>query len=131
MLGFSMAAMLLGHWYLVQPKLSIHELGRVTATFLGIVALRILLGVVTTFPLLSDKNELEIYRFLASETAGIFLLMRWAWGLIGPAVLGYFIWDTVKIRSTQSATGLLYVAVVFVIIGETMAQYLTLFFGIP
>ena len=60
-----------------------------------------------------------------------FLLMRWAWGLIGPAVLGYFIWDTVKIRSTQSATGLLYVAVVFVIIGETMAQYLTLFFGIP
>jgi hypothetical protein len=32
---------------------------------------------------------------------------------------------TASIRSTQSATGILYLAVVFVLIGEFLARYLT------
>jgi hypothetical protein len=33
--------------------------------------------------------------------------------------------ETARIRSTQSATGILYVAVIFVLIGELLARYLT------
>ena len=131
LLGFSMASMLLGHWYLVQPKLSINELGRVTLFFIALIAIRLLFGAVQLAPVISGKDEMELYRYFLGDTSGIFILMRWFWGLIAPAALGWFIWDTVRIRSTQSATGMLYVAVVFVLIGETMAQYLTFFRGIP
>ena len=34
------------------------------------------------------------------------------------------VWGTVKIRSTMAATGILYVEVVAVIIGEVLAAYL-------
>ena len=82
-------------------------------------------------PLLAGKSEMDLYRYFFSSTTGIFLTMRWAWGLLAPIGLGYFIWDTVRLSSTRSATGILYVAVVFVLIGETMAQYLLYFHGIP
>ena len=48
-----------------------------------------------------------------------------------PAVLTVLVDRTVKIRSTQSATGLLYVAVVFVLIGELISRFLHLSAGIP
>ena len=42
----------------------------------------------------------------------------------GTAVFAYMIWDCVRRRSTQSATGILYLTMVFVFIGELTAQYL-------
>jgi hypothetical protein len=56
--------------------------------------------------------------------------MRWCWGLLGPLGLAYPIWATVKIRSTQSATGILYVAVLFIMTGEFLSLYLASQFGI-
>jgi hypothetical protein len=38
---------------------------------------------------------------------------------------------TARIRSTQSATGLLYVALVFVLFGELMASYLWIAARLP
>jgi hypothetical protein len=52
-------------------------------------------------------------------------------GLGIPAVLSYMIWKTAKIGANQSATGLLYVGVVFVIIGEMVSKYIFLLSGIP
>lgn len=130
LLGVTMSAMLLGHWYLNQPKMSTGELKKLTLLFMGLVAIRFLFASVQLMPLLSGKNEMEIYRFFLNETKGIFVLMRYAWGILGPLALCYFIWGTVKIRSTQSATGILYVAVVFVLIGEIISQYLSYFHGV-
>lgn len=130
-LGVTMSAMLLGHWYLNQPKMSTDELRKMTFFFLAIALLRFLFTSFQAVPLLSGKDEMELYRFFLSETKGIFILMRYTWGILGPLALSYFIWGTVKIRSTQSATGILYVAVVFVLIGEIMSQYLTYFHGVP
>jgi hypothetical protein len=47
-------------------------------------------------------------------------------GLIGPVVLAYMTWETAKLRSTQSATGILYVDLFMVIVGELVAKYLLL-----
>ena len=47
-------------------------------------------------------------------------------GLAGPAVLSYLTWETAKIRSTQSATGILYVDFFTVVVGEVLAKYLLL-----
>ncbi len=131
LLGFSMAAMLLGHWYLSVPGLSIEELRRVVLLFFLFLVVRTLVAAWNLAPLVAGKSEMDLYRYFFSSTSGIFLTMRWFWGLIGPLGLAYFIWETVKLSSTRSATGILYVAVVFVLIGETMAQYLAYFHGLP
>lgn len=130
-LGFSMNALCLGHWYLVQPKLSINELKRVCLVLVVLIIIRFIYGTYGVIMLLHGKGEGEIYRYLLSSSPGIFILMRWCWGLLGPLALAYPIWGTVKIRSTQSATGILYVAVLFIITGEILSLYLAAFFGIP
>ena len=52
-------------------------------------------------------------------------------GLAGPAVLSYLTWETAKIQSTQSATGILYVDFFTVIVGEVLAKYLLLSTKVP
>ena len=47
-------------------------------------------------------------------------------GLAGPAVLSYLTWETAKIRSTQSATDILYVDFFTVVVGEVLAKYIVL-----
>lgn len=51
----------------------------------------------------------------------LMILTRYSVGLLAPAVFTYMIWDCVKRRSNQSATGILYVATVLVMIGEGLA----------
>jgi len=62
---------------------------------------------------------------------GIFFWMRVGWGLLGPLVLYPMIWGTVRIRSTMAATGILYVAVVAVVIGEVLGTYLSAILRVP
>ena len=48
-----------------------------------------------------------------------------------PLVLSFMIWSTARMGANQSATGLLYVGVVFVIIGEIISKYMFVMSGIP
>lgn len=131
-LGSGILAMMLGHWYLVTPKLSITPLKRYSGSY-------ILLTVLTAL-------ELAIYyTFYVGWTAEIatpagdklfhedilFVLFRVAWGILPTLGMSYWIWETVKMRSTQSATGILYAAMVCTMIGEGMGLYLTLASGVP
>jgi ABC-type uncharacterized transport system permease subunit len=61
----------------------------------------------------------------AFEFDGIFLWTRLLGGAVGGLVLGWMAWSCAKMKSNQSATGILYVAVMFVIVGEVMSLYLT------
>ena len=61
----------------------------------------------------------------------VFYGQRVLFGLVAPLTLSWMIWQTVKIRSTQSATGILYVAVVFVLFGELLSHYLLVSTGYP
>ena len=51
--------------------------------------------------------------------------------LLGTAVATYLAWRTVEIRSTQSATGILYVDFFTVIVGEVLAKYVLLSTKVP
>jgi len=62
---------------------------------------------------------------------GIFVWMRLLFGIAGPFSLVWFIWKTVEIRSTQSATGILYVQLFLVLSGELLATYLGVAAGFP
>ena len=128
-LGFSMAAMMLGHWYLIEPKLSIEELKRTTRLMILFLVVRLLFASYQTFSILNTMPEIEIYRYLM-KTPGVFILMRYTWGILAALILSFFVWKTLLIRSTQSATGILYVVVVACLVGEILSVYLAFYFGI-
>jgi hypothetical protein len=118
-LGASSIAMLLGHWYLVAPKLSISYLQRITIFLIGAIVLRCLLIAIAYF---SHQEFLSENYFF--ERYGIFFIQRVALGLFLTLVLSIMTYFCVRIRSTQSATGILYVVVVFCLIGEIIGSYL-------
>jgi len=72
-----------------------------------------------------------LHTLLSLEKDALFFLFRILWGIVGPLALSYFIWRTAEMRSNQAATGLLYVALVFVLIGELLSSYLTVATGFP
>lgn len=131
-LGSVIYAMILGHWYLVVPALPNKPLESLARVIVGTTASKaiIICAVLATF--WSDGNpEMRtlLLRFLRFED--IFFAARVLFGMLGPGLLAYMIWETVRIHSTQSATGLLYVATVFVLIGEAFSGYLTYTTSIP
>jgi len=62
---------------------------------------------------------------------GFFFWSRVLWGLLAPLVLAPFALKTARMKSNQAATGLLYVGLVFVLVGELLGSYLTLRSGLP
>ena len=124
LLGSTLAAMFLGHWYLNTPSMQLGPLQRLVALILVAVGLRAsLCGIGFGMQLAS-----------ASSPAGSFwavLSLRWLSGLVGTGVLCLMTWYTLKIPNTQSATGILYVAVICVFLGELTSQFLGLAAGYP
>lgn len=116
LLGTATTAMLMGHWYLISPTMSLQPLQRLLVAFFVALGLRAA----------TAGAELWFWQggISSDPTAIVWLLLRWGVGLVGPAVLGWMAWQSARIRSTQSATGILYVVVIFTFIGELTAQLL-------
>ena len=133
LLGGTCGAMILGHWYLIIPSMSVAHLQAITRLHIAAMVVRIVvvtaavfLAIATWEPGLGPSFE----RYVLSSS-GIFFWQRVLFGLAGPAVLSYLTWETAKIRSTQSATGILYVDFFTVVVGEVLAKYLLLATGVP
>lgn len=123
LLGSVSLAMTLGHWYLVVRGMPIDPLKRLTVATLIATVLRVLVvgaAIIAT----GAFHELAVRQ-------GIFFWMRAGWGLAGPLVLYPMVWGTVNIRSTMAATGILYVDVVAVVIGEVLAGWLAALTHVP
>lgn len=129
LIGATLNSMILGHWYLVEPKLSIKPFMVLTWAFIGALGLRLLVicgSLLYYWQILTGDQKWELKQLLAIDGELVFLIQRVLFGILLPVMLSYFIWNTVKIRATQSATGILYVTVVFIFIGELIGIHLTL-----
>lgn len=133
LLGGSCTAMVLGHYYLVVRSLDVSHLQSMVKLHLGSTVIRVLivgsvvwLAVVTTQPAMG----VAFGRYITS-VAGIFFWQRVLFGLVGPLVLACLAWETAKIHSTQSATGILYIDFFSVMVGEVLAKYLLLATSVP
>jgi hypothetical protein len=126
--GSVLLTMNLGHWYLVSRSLPFKLLARGAALFgiLAIVRTLLLVAAVLVNPVPDGLAAL-----LSLERDALFFLFRVLWGIVGPLALAWFVWRTADMRSNQAATGLLYVALVFVLIGELLSSYLTVATGFP
>jgi hypothetical protein len=118
-LGTATTAMLMGHSYLIAPAMSIVPLKRLlVALYLALFVRMAVSGTglwlwTAEHPIVSLKDETVLW-----------LPLRWGLGFVGPLVLGWMTWQTAKTRSTQSATGILYVVVIFCFLGELTGQLL-------
>jgi hypothetical protein len=123
LLGSVTLAMTLGHWYLVVRGMAIDPLKRLSMATLYATIAKLLVVIIAIV-------AGGIFREIAIRQ-GIFFWMRTGWGLIGPLLLFPMVWGTVKIRSTMAATGILYVDVVAVVIGEVLGAWLSTLAHLP
>jgi hypothetical protein len=126
--GSVLLTMNLGHWYLISRSLPFRLLARGAALFAVLAAARAALLIAAV---VAGGSREGLASLLSLERDALFFLFRVLWGIVGPLALSYFIWKTADMRSNQAATGLLYVALVFVLIGELLSSYLTVATGFP
>lgn len=123
LLGGSLMTMLLGHAYLTAgDEMTQKPFARLVLFLAGALLARALLSV-----------SLGLMPWLQMEHTGggiervwtqVMLAARYAVGIVVPGVFVYMTYDCVKRRSNQSATGILYVAGLLLILGEGIAMAL-------
>ncbi|MEK7286916.1 MAG: hypothetical protein AAB035_06425 [Nitrospirota bacterium] len=124
LLGAGTLAMLLGHSYLTRPTLSIVPLLSLSKLFMGLVFLEGLIAIV--YLVLAAAYQAVMNAILLHSFEGLYLWIRFLIGMIGPMVLAPMIIKTVEERATMSATGLLYIAMLMVIIGALFSRFFIL-----
>ena len=133
LLGGASTAMILGHWYLVLPSMDVGLLQSMVKFHIGTVILRVAVVAVVVWVALETWHAPSGagYDRYVMSLDGVFLWQRVLFGLGSPALLSYLTWETAKIRSTQSATGILYVDFFTVVVGEVLAKYLLVSTRVP
>jgi hypothetical protein len=119
LLGIATTAMLMGHSYLIAPAMSLTPLLRLLAALVIAIVLRMGLAAAGLWSWTQQHALVN----LESATV-LWLPLRWGVGLAAPLVLCWMAWESARIRSTQSATGILYVVVIFCFLGELTSQLL-------
>jgi len=119
--GGSLAAIILGHWYLVTPKISEKPLVLQARLLLGVVGLQVLLFVVWTT--LGGGPGQDAWEALSGGNL-LLVVLRLLVSLLFPLVLTWMAWRTALTRSMESATGLLYINLAAVMAGTIGAAAL-------
>ena len=124
--GGVFAAMILGHWYLVTPKLPEAPLVMVSRRLLWIVALQVALFAGWVGFGIGPGATGGPFAALVGPYA-LFVWLRLIVGLVFPLVVSWAALQTAKTRSMESATGLLYINVGTIASGTIIAA--GLYFG--
>jgi len=113
--GGMLTGMLLGHWYLTTPTMSITPLWWFNRAILTAAALRCIASVWT----LASQDA-----WPTDSTQQIWLGIRWVGGIVAPVLVVLMVWRILKHRNTQSATGVLFAGLILVFMGEMTAALL-------
>lgn len=131
-LGAALTSMVLGHWYLVARGLSFAPLARLAWVLLCALCVRAASAGGAAWA--QEARWREVVEgsgwtaFLIDP--GMFLLLRGIFGFAAPLALAWMAIRCIRIRSNQSATGILYVNLAFTLMGEIMAKHLLISRGI-
>ncbi len=124
-------SMNLGHWYLNVHGLPVSHLLRTTYIFWGFVLMRLILDLclIVTGRVIWKGESVPLIYFM-QQLDGILLWIACFFGALFPAIALYFVYGTLKVKSTQSATGILYVILSAVLIGDVAYKYYFFYYGI-
>ena len=115
-MGSTLTAMLLGHQYLTAPSMTIDPLKRVLVMMAWALVVRLAFAGMGMWA--TRMVDLSPAFPPGAPNIGTILAVRWGVGFVAFAVATWMTWRTVQIRSTQSATGILYITMIFVLFGE-------------
>jgi hypothetical protein len=118
LLGVTLSAMFLGHWYLNTPTMELLPLKRLVIFMVIAILVRTVVSATGLVLQASSPTPLETVFW-------IFVSFRWLSGLLGTFMLALMSWYTLKVPNTQSATGILYAGVILTFLGELTSQLLS------
>ena len=127
----SFYAMNHGHWYLNVHGLPMSHLKRAVYVFWFFLILRALWDVLAllTMRILSRGEMIPLWKFMG-QMDGFFLVIAFFFGTLFPIISLGFVKGTLDVKSTQSATGILYVVLSSVLIGDMTYKYYLIRYGL-
>jgi hypothetical protein len=130
-LGAVAGGMLLGHWYLIDLGLSIDPLRRIFRYFVAVLLVQLALGLLTLVVLgvTSSEGAAAIAR-LWHEHAPL-LALRVVLGPLAALAIAYLIHRSLEIPQTMAATGLFYIAILAVLVGELLGRLILFRTSLP
>jgi len=131
LLGSITVAWLLGHAYLTATRMTIAPLRHFTWVLSIAVGVRAAFFAVSIGAawLVGVGDGVSIFTLLANSW--IIATLRIGLGIVAVAIFAYMVADCVRLRSTQSATGILYFGSLFAYVGELAGRQLLLETGWP
>lgn len=128
-LGLVSVGMLFGHWYLIDPNLPVEYLQTIVR-LIGIALVAELIVIVLVIAAMSAGADAALVRALF-ESHLTLVAMRLLLGPAASIALAWMTWQTLKIPQTMAATGLLYIAVMSVLVGELLGRFILFRTTIP
>jgi hypothetical protein len=132
LLGVAASGMLLGHWYLIDRDLSLDPLNRTLAVYRRGLVAQVMLFIVASaaLGLVGEPPARAGVVALFSSQLALFGT-RLTVSPFASAGLGWMIRRTLDIPQTMAATGLFYIAVLAVLVGELLGRFLLFRTGLP
>ncbi len=128
----SMYAMNLGHFYLNVHGLPVKHLVWATHVFLWTLLARLVWDMVFFFQMnvMYRGEMLPVWKFITTLD-GLFLLIGIFFATLFPLCSLYFAYGTLKLKNTQATTGILYVILSAVCLGDLTYKFYLIRYGIP
>ncbi len=132
LLGAAASGMLLGHWYLIDRDLSLQPLNQTLTIYRRCLLAQLVLFAVATLLLGvagAPAARVGVAGLLDGHVS--LLVTRLAVSPVGAGILGVMIRRTLDIPQTMAATGLFYIAVLAVLVGEMLGRFVLFRTGLP
>ncbi|MFQ5916689.1 MAG: hypothetical protein ACE5I0_02635 [Candidatus Binatia bacterium] len=132
LLGAAIVGMLIGHWYLIDSGQSLEPFLRTFKYFVVVLIVQtsfLVVSPVLFYLLGSHETIVGLNRLWRDHT--LLISARFLVSQVGPLVISYMIWQTLKIPNTMAATGLFYIALLGVIVGEILGRRLLALTSLP
>ncbi len=130
-LAMALYCMVLGHWYLNVERLPIAILARAVTVYTALLVVRLAWDAVglASQSIPYQGYPLPLHAFVATLD-GFLVAVAVFFGVLFPLVANVLVQRTLHAKSTQAATGILYVVVVAAIIGDFSYRFFLLRYGV-
>jgi hypothetical protein len=132
LLGTVTVGMLIGHWYLIDTGQSLEPFVRVYKFFVVTLLAQTLFLIVSPAALYifgASASVMSLERLWQDHST--LLLTRLISGQAAPLILSWMIWRTLLIPHTMAATGLFYIALLGVFVGEILGKQILALTSLP
>jgi hypothetical protein len=130
-LGAVATGMLLGHWYLIDLGLSIEPMRRLFRYFVAVIVAHLVVLALTVLAMGLTPGPATAAVATLWHDHGTLLAARLILGPLAALGLGWMIHRTLQIPQTMAATGLFYIAILFVMVGELLGRLILFRTSLP